>query len=174
MVTVVPPSGGPEVGRILVIVASGHPDGVVTNCAEQSSETRHMSSELPLHQPHSKPVPRLAPRHEEQPSASEGQLYRTTAKNKTCIYNTSSMNDTLARLYLPLTGVRRSMGWRPKDSIIHTILMVIFSLPVELLDEICTYSMCQYYHLAREPQPSSLLMALQVHTELPGFGSPYR
>jgi len=37
-----------------------------------------------------------------------------------------------------LTGVKRSMGfWRPEDVISHTILMVIFSLPVELLDESC-------------------------------------
>ena len=96
MVTVVPPSGGPEAGRTLVIVAVGHSFGEVANCPGQFSATRHMSFEVPLHQPQSKPVPRLAPRHEEQPSASEEQLYRTTARNKSCIYNTDSMNDTLA------------------------------------------------------------------------------
>ena len=101
MITVVPPSGGPEAGKTLVIVAAGHSDGAATNCAGlwQSSETQHMSSELPLHQPQSKPVPRLAPRHEEQASASEGQLYRTTAMNKTCIHNTDSMNTTLTRMH---------------------------------------------------------------------------
>ena len=62
----------------------------------------------------------------------------TLQGTKTCIYNTDSMNNTLARLHSLLTGVRRSMGcWRLKDSIIHTILMVVFSLPVELLDKIC-------------------------------------
>ena len=93
MVTVVPPSDGPEAGRTLVIVVAGHSLGVVANCAglRQSSETRHTSSELPSHQPQSKPVPRLAPRHEEQPSASEEQLYRTTAGNKTYIHS-DSMN----------------------------------------------------------------------------------
>ena len=96
MITVVPPSGGPEAGKTLVIVAAGHSDGAAANCTElwQSSETQHMLSGLPLHQPQSKPVPKLAPRHEEQPSASEGQLYRTTARNNTCIHNTDSMDTT--------------------------------------------------------------------------------
>ena len=41
MVTVVPPSGGPEVGRTLVIVAVGHSLGAVANYAglRQFSET---------------------------------------------------------------------------------------------------------------------------------------
>ena len=111
MVTVVPPSGGPEAGKTLVIVALGHSFGAVANCAGlwQSSETRHLSSELPLHQPQSKPVPRLAPRHEEQPSASEGHLYRTTAGNTN---NVSNNTDSKYELYTDKNAL--TVDWSAK------------------------------------------------------------
>ena len=55
------------------------------------------------------------------------------------------MNNILTRMHSLLTGVRRSMEWwSPEDAIIHTILMVIFSLPVELLDEIYSGVMYMY------------------------------
>ena len=50
------------------------------------------------------------------------------------------MNSTLTRMYSLLTAVRRSMEcWTggTEDTVSHTILMVMFSLPVKLLDEIC-------------------------------------
>ena len=55
------------------------------------------------------------------------------------------MNNIPTRMHSLLTGVRRSMEWWfPEDAIIHTILMVIFSLPVELLDEIYSGVMYMY------------------------------
>ena len=62
---------------------------------------------------------------------------------------------------------------RPEDAIIHTILMVILSLPLGLLDKICAryrYVSILLLILSTKAENPLLLIALQVYTDVPGFG----
>ena len=83
------------------------------------------------------------------------------------------MNNGVTRMDSLLTGVRMSIRcWHPEDAIIHTILMVMFSLPAELLDEI--YSkvmyMCNIIYLVVATKEHLIRSHLYRLYILPGFG----
>ena len=76
MVMVVPPSGGPDIGKKLSMTGSGHCEDVVETAEGHFSVNVHSSKEL--HQPHSKPVPMLAAKQVEQLSSNLLQSYSVT------------------------------------------------------------------------------------------------
>ena len=76
MVMVVPPSGGPELGLMPVTIGFEHCEPSVWRVPWQSAVKEQMWV-IPFdlsHHPHLNPLSKLAPRHEEQPSAKFGQL----------------------------------------------------------------------------------------------------
>ena len=77
IVITVPPSGGPDMGDILVIEGAGHcVPIVIRDIIKHSSETVHEVS----HHPHWKVVRSLVLTHAEQSVAMGTQSYRVTAR----------------------------------------------------------------------------------------------